>query len=136
MKYKKKPNLISRIAFFALDQIQNKIKSIKNIILSELWNILSSSSNMEHQWNQNIQQHYITSTTIEKILLLANIQFLSFDWTLGGITELFRPGFSKTLVLVSNQVLKIQNWVKPNRTLITQNPVSIIQNYPKTKFLF
>ena len=40
---------------------------------------------------------------------------------IGGITELFRPSFSKTLVL----------GFKHNRTLITQNQVSI---YTKPRF--
>ena len=43
--------------------------------------------------------------------------------TEGGITELFRPSFSKTWVLAIAYVLKIQIWVKHNRTLITQNLV-------------
>ena len=55
--------------------------------------------------------------------------------TLGGTTELFRPGFSKTLVLVKSRVQKY-NWVKHNRTLITQNPVSLFQIYPKTRVLY
>ena len=33
------------------------------------------------------------------------------------------------------EVLKIQIWVKHNSTLITQNPVSIFQIYPKARFL-
>ena len=58
---------------------------------------------------------------------------LSTKNTVGGITELSRPGFSKTLVLVLNQVLKIQNWVQHNKTLIAQNPVLIFQSYPKNQ---
>ena len=51
------------------------------------------------------------------------------------ITNLFRPSFNKTLVLVKSKFRKIQSLVKHNRITITQNPGLIFQNYPKPRFL-
>ena len=66
----------------------------------------------------------------ESVWLKQNMWYYSYFLNIGRITELFRPSFSKT------RVLKIQIWVKQNRTLITQIKVSIFQIYSKTMFLY
>ena len=66
-------------------------------------------------------------------VLQSKIYWYNFIFTfnnniIGGIKELFRLRFSKTWVLAWSWVLKIQVWVKYNRTLITQNSVSIFKS--------
>ena len=43
------------------------------------------------------------------------------------------PRFSITLVLVKSRGLKIQTWVKHNRTSITQTQALIFQTYPNPR---